>query len=89
LKFLSTELKVIAMMFPLFPLALLIIALGSIFAYQKSSNELTRMLAAGAAVVCLIWGFAIAHWSIHLLCLVLLLNLKVSQNLLQTVRIDK
>ena len=72
-----------------FSLCLLIIALGSILIYQRTSHELTRMLSCGCAIVFLIWGFAIAHWSIHLLCLLLLLNIKVSRNLLQTARINK
>lgn len=77
------------MMFPLAPLFLTILALISIFIYQKSSHEVTRMLTAGCTAIFLVWGFAIAHWSIHLLCLLLLFNFKVSQNLLQTVRINK
>jgi hypothetical protein len=78
---------VIAMITPFLSLSLLIIALVSIVIYQKTSQEVTKMLLAGGAIVCLIWGFAIAHWSIHLLCLLLLLNFKVSGNILQTVRI--
>jgi len=61
------------MMFPVFPLLLLITALGSIYLYQRFSNEVYRVLVASLAIVCLIWGFAVAHWSIHLLCLVFLL----------------
>ncbi len=77
------------MMISLLSLGFLIIALGSILTYQKASHEVTRMLAASGAVVFLLSGFALAHWSIHLLCLLLLLNFKVSQNLLQTVQINK
>jgi len=64
------------MMLPVFPLLLLSIAIGSILLYQRVSHELWRVLAAGTAIVCLIWGFAIAHWSIHLLSLVVLLKFK-------------
>ncbi|MBE9117640.1 hypothetical protein IQ249_17210 [Lusitaniella coriacea LEGE 07157] len=64
------------MMLALLPLLLLIAALGSVIFYQRASNELSRVLAVGMGAVCLIWGFAIAHWSIHLLCLILLLQYK-------------
>lgn len=77
------------MILPIFPLILLLTAIGSIFIYQKASHEVTRMLAAGAAVVCLIWGFSIAHWSIHLLCLCLLLRFNTRTALLRTIPIDK
>ncbi|MFW6357960.1 MAG: hypothetical protein ACOC0N_01895 [Chroococcales cyanobacterium] len=60
------------MILPLYPLLLLATALGSIFLHHRTSNEIYRVLAACTTIVCLIWGFAIAHWSIHLLCLVLL-----------------
>ena len=64
------------MMLPMLPISLLIIALGSIILYQKSSHELTRILAAVTAAVCLIWGFAVSHWVLHLLSLLLLLRFK-------------
>jgi hypothetical protein len=80
---------VITMTLPMFPFILLIIALGSILIYQKTSHEVTRVLMAGSAIVCLIWGFAIAHWSIHLLSLILLLKLKSPSMILETVKINK
>ncbi len=64
------------MTLPIFPLLLLIAALGNLFLYQRSTHELPRLLSAGIAVVCLVWGFAIAHWSIHLLSLLLLLKFR-------------
>lgn len=64
------------MMLALLPLLLLIVALGNVVLYQRASSELSRVLAVGTGAVCLIWGFAIAHWSIHLLCLLLLLQYK-------------
>lgn len=63
------------MILTMLPASLLIVALGSIVLYQKVTHELSRMLLAVSAIVCLIWGFAIAHWSIHLLCLFLLFAL--------------
>lgn len=62
------------MMFPVFPLLLLFTALVSIYLYQRSYNEVYRVLAASLAVVCLVWGFAVAHWSVLLFCLLLLLK---------------
>ncbi|MDB9311999.1 hypothetical protein PN462_02715 [Spirulina sp. CS-785/01] len=64
------------MMLPIFPLLLLVFALGNLFLYQRSSHDVYRVLTAAIAVVCLIWGFALAHWSIHLLSLVLLLKFR-------------
>ncbi|MFB6277003.1 MAG: hypothetical protein ABEI32_12770 [Halothece sp.] len=63
------------MTLPLVPLALLIIALVSIWYYQRTANDIYCVLSAMTAVICLIWGFAIAHWSIHLLSLLLLYRL--------------
>ncbi len=60
------------MTIPLLPLCLLIMALVSILFYQRTANDIYRALSAMTAIICLIWGFAIAHWSIHLLCLLLL-----------------
>jgi len=53
------------------------IALVSIWYYQRTANDIYRVLSAMTAVICLIWGFAIAHWSIHLLSLLLLYRLNV------------
>ena len=60
------------MILPVLPLGLLLIALAGIWYYQRTANDIYRVLSAIIAVVCLIWGFAIAHWSIHLLSLLLL-----------------
>ncbi|MDR9405521.1 MAG: hypothetical protein RI580_19040 [Halothece sp. Uz-M2-17] len=64
------------MTLPILPLALLIVALVSIWNYQRTANDIYRVLSAMIAVVCLIWGFAIAHWSVHLLSLLLLYQFK-------------
>lgn len=64
------------MMIPVLPLLLLVIALGNVFLYQRSSHDVYRVLTAAIIVVCLIWGFAIAHWSIHLLSLLLLFRFR-------------
>ncbi|MGK7924331.1 MAG: hypothetical protein AB4290_03590 [Spirulina sp.] len=63
-------------MMPVFPILLLIFALGNLFLYQRLSQDVYRVLTATTAAVCLIWGFAIAHWSVTLLSLFLLLRFK-------------
>ncbi|MEC4803638.1 MAG: hypothetical protein SAJ12_03475 [Jaaginema sp. PMC 1079.18] len=64
------------MTLPFFPLLLLVIAFINIIWYQRAAHELPKMLAAGAVIVCLVWGFAIAHWSIHLLGLFFLFKFR-------------
>jgi hypothetical protein len=76
-------------MLPLLPIILLILALGSVLVYQTASNEVTRVLAASGIILFLVWGFAVAHWSIHLLCLLFLLKLRDSSGILETVKINK
>ncbi|MDY7015468.1 MAG: hypothetical protein SVX43_18110 [Cyanobacteriota bacterium] len=68
------------------PLFLLTTAWYSILVYQRTSGELARVLAAGTAAVCLIWGFAIAHWSVQILGLLLLVQSKRLSLLWGTVR---
>ncbi len=46
-----------------------------IFLYIRTSQDIFGVLAVGMAIVCLIWGLVIAHWSLHLLALLALLFL--------------
>lgn len=55
---------------------LLIMAVGSILISLKASHEISRILAAGCAIFCLILGFALAPWFIQVLIVVLLLALE-------------
>ncbi|WP_013320469.1 hypothetical protein [Gloeothece verrucosa] len=64
------------MMLPIFPLLLLITSIGSVVWYQKTDNDIFGALAVTCAAVCLIWGLVIAHWSIHLLGLLVLLKFR-------------
>ncbi len=48
-------------------LLLLIFALGSIWISTQTSNDIPFVLAGASGLICLIWGFAFAHWSIQLL----------------------
>lgn len=63
------------MMLPMFPLLLLVTACGSVLLYQRTANDIFEVLAAGSALICLIWGLAIAHWSVHILTLIALFTL--------------
>jgi hypothetical protein len=67
---------VIDMMLPLFPLLLLAMAIGSVLVYQHTSNDIFGVLAIASAIVCLIWGLAIAHWSVHVFSLIALFTLQ-------------
>ncbi len=53
----------------MFPILLFVTALASIVIYLRTANDIFALLGAGMAVICLIWGLVIAHWSIHILAL--------------------
>jgi len=57
----------------MFPILLLVTALTSIIIYLRTDNDIFALLAVGMSLICLVWGFAIAHWSIHVLALFALL----------------
>ena len=76
-------------MLPMLPLFLLATALYSIVVYHRTSGELARVLAAGAAGVFLIWGFAIAHWSVQIVGLLLLLKSRRLLALWEEVRVTR
>ena len=63
------------MTIPIFPILFFLSAIVSIISYLKTSNDIFALLATGMTVSCLIWGLVIAHWSIHLLALLVLLFL--------------
>ena len=50
------------------------IALLSIYLYQSSDHEVTKVLAVSTTAICTIWGFAATHWGFHLLCLLILVR---------------
>lgn len=54
---------------------LLITCLASIVIYLRTANDIFALLGAGMALACLIWGLVIAHWSIHILALLVVLFL--------------
>ncbi|MEB3883549.1 hypothetical protein [Lyngbya sp. CCY1209] len=60
-------------------LILLTFALGSIWVYLQTSEDIPFVLAGLTGIVCFIWGFAFAHWSLQILIVLGLLRLyKVS-----------
>lgn len=48
-------------------LTLLTISLGSVWVYLRTSADVPYVLAALTAIVCFIWGFALAPWLVQLL----------------------
>ncbi len=60
----------------MFPLLLLITSIWSLFWYQKTDNDIFGVLGASSAAIGLIWGLMMAHWSINLLGLLVLLCLR-------------
>jgi Na+/proline symporter len=74
------------MLFALFPFLLLITAIGSVLWYKKTDNDIFAALAVSVAVVCLIWVLLLAHWTINLFALVLLL--KFQNPVLRSIKVD-
>ena len=64
------------MMIPVFPLLFFVTSIGSVLCYQRTDNDIFWVLAAASAFTCLIWGLIIAHWSIHLVSLIVLLRFR-------------
>jgi hypothetical protein len=57
----------------MFLLLLLVTALASIVIYLRTDNDIFSLLGVFMSLTCLIWGLAIAHWSVHVLALFALL----------------
>lgn len=57
-------------------LTLLTIAIGSVWMYKRSSADVASVIAALTAIVCFIWGFAVAPWGVQLSIVGLLLALE-------------
>jgi Flp pilus assembly protein protease CpaA len=62
------------MLSPLFPLLLILLAIGSLVWYRKTANDIYQALAVSSTIFAIIWGLTLAHWSIHLLSLMILLR---------------
>lgn len=57
----------------MFLFLLLVTALTSIIIYLRTDNDIFGLLGIFMSLTCLIWGLAIAHWSVHVLALFALL----------------
>lgn len=75
------------MMIPLFLTMLLLTTITSIFIYQRTNQEVHLVLALFTAIIFLIWGLAIAHWSIHILVLLALLYIRIPIFSAKTIKI--
>lgn len=62
-------------MLPIF-LILLISAIASLWLSLRASHEVSRVLAIGSAIFCLIFGFAMAPWAIQVLIVLSLLAIE-------------
>ena len=70
-----STLGVVIEMLPIF-FILLAIAIGSILISRRASHEIPRLLAAGCAIFCSIYAFALAPWPIQVLIFLLILQLE-------------
>lgn len=70
----------------IFPVLLLMTAVGSLLWYQRTTNDIFYALAVSSAIIGLIWGLVMAHWSILLLGLLFLL--KFPSPVLRTIQIN-
>jgi hypothetical protein len=73
----------------LFPILWSIVAAVSIIWYQRTANDIFWVLAVASAVIGLIWVLVIAHWSIQLLGLLLLLKARSPIMRVVQVKINK
>lgn len=64
------------MMLPILAILFLVTSLGSVLLYQRTDNEIYKILAIATAIVCIVWGLVVAHWSIHIFALLALLLIK-------------
>jgi hypothetical protein len=87
--FVLSDREAIDMILPIFPILWLLAAISSILWYQRTANDIFYALGIASAIIALIWGLIIAHWSFLLLALIFLLKMRSpSINTIQ-IKIDK
>ncbi len=59
-----------------FLLLLLLLSITSGLWYKHTDNDIFAVLAVACIAACLFWGLVLAHWSINLLGLLVLLRFK-------------
>ena len=65
------------MLISLFMMLLLATTVISGIIYQRTRQDIHLMLSVVAAVIFVIWGLAIAHWTIHILALLTLFCIRI------------
>jgi hypothetical protein len=58
----------------IFPILLLVTAVGCFSWYQRSRNDIFRALAFAIALIGTIWVLTVSHWTIQLLSLLVILK---------------
>ena len=67
---------------------LLLTTIISALIYQNTKQEIHLVLSIFTAIILVIWGLTIAHWSIHILALVGLLCIRIPVFSPKTVKIS-
>lgn len=75
------------MLIPIFMTLLFFTTIASVFIYQRTNQDIHLILAIFTASVFIIWGLAIAHWTIHMFALLALLCIRIPVFTPKTVRI--
>jgi len=64
-------------MITLFMSLLLLTTIVSALIYQRTNQEIHLVLSIFTAIVLMVWGLAVAHWSIHIIALLTLLCIRI------------
>jgi uncharacterized membrane protein len=64
------------MLFPVFPILLILMAIASFVWYQHTDNDMFWVLAASSAVIGLVWGLIMMPWTVQLLALLIVMGLR-------------
>lgn len=64
------------MLFPLFPILLLVMAIASLLWYQQTDNDMFWVLAASSAMIGLIWIFVMSPWAVQIMVLLGVLGIR-------------
>ncbi len=75
------------MLIALFMTLLFTTTILSVLIYQRTNQDIHLILAVFTASIFIIWGLAIAHWTIHILALVALLCFRIPLFTPKTVKI--
>lgn len=75
------------MLIAVFMTLLFVTTIVSVLIYQRTNQDIHLILAIFTASIFIIWGLAIAHWTIHILALVALLCVRIPIFTPKTVKI--